>query len=196
MIGQMVAAFLAMSALASAQDENYIDKIYVDEIFVRIEQRVALASKTLEQAKALAAQIFARSGIRVRFVDVHTQGTGDPFSRPIPVLILDRRPPNIYDDVTGFSVLAPLHPAESYAAVVLSSAGAVANREDFPLTTIVGATIAHEIGHVLLGASHSLGGVMSARLARPELRMAQSGTLLFLAEESNRLREAIRLRTP
>jgi len=57
------------------------------------------------------------------------------------------------------------------------------------LTDILGTVMAHELGHLLLGSnSHAPTGVMRARWQSEELSRAARGSLLFMAEQSERMR--------
>lgn len=57
------------------------------------------------------------------------------------------------------------------------------------LGRILGSVMAHEIGHILLGASsHSASGLMQARWGSDELDRIAVGTLFFSLEQSQRMR--------
>ena len=83
----------------------------------------------------------------------------------------------------------------SYASVYVSvlqasSAGRLLRPGD-----LLGDVIAHEIGHLLLGPSHSRAGIMCARWQPSELTLAARGGLLFSGEEAIRLRMRYELLT-
>ena len=44
---------------------------------------------------------------------------------------------------------------------------------------LLGAAMAHEIGHLLFGPAHAHSGIMSPRLGPREMRLAARGALLF-----------------
>jgi hypothetical protein len=59
-----------------------------------------------------------------------------------------------------------------------------------PLYIVLGHSIAHEIGHMLLGSSeHSSAGLMQAVLTRKSWRLAAMGLLSFSADEARRINE-------
>ena len=58
---------------------------------------------------------------------------------------------------------------------------------------ILAAAIAHEIGH-LLGADHSLTGVMRARFNRQNMQQMSMGGLLFDQEQAARIRAGVKRR--
>ena len=57
-----------------------------------------------------------------------------------------------------------------------------------PLPLVLGLTIAHEVGHVLLPSGHRPSGIMKARLGRADWREASRGWLRFDLEASERMR--------
>jgi hypothetical protein len=64
------------------------------------------------------------------------------------------------------------------------------------LTDILGNVMAHELGHLLLGSnSHTATGIMRARWQTEELRRAGEGSLLFNAEQAERMRGKLRAAT-
>jgi hypothetical protein len=61
----------------------------------------------------------------------------------------------------------------------------------------LGAVIAHEIGHLLLGSnSHAPFGIMRAHWQGEELRMLARGALLFTPEQAARMQLRLRNRNP
>jgi hypothetical protein len=73
---------------------------------------------------------------------------------------------------------------------------ATAKSLEVDVSYILGAALAHEIGHLLLGArSHVPRGVMCPRLGRQQLKMASRGELLFTPEQAARIRAEVAQRT-
>jgi hypothetical protein len=158
--------------------------------------------KSLAQAEKLAGQILRNAGVEVIWLDcaaaarveitdspcAHDRGPTDFWLH-----LLRRKPPTLFGDVTGFAVLTPhLQKGESYAGVSYSMVEAAAKSMDVEISYILGATLAHEIGHLLLGgASHSPGGVMCPHFGREQLRMAARGELLFSSEQCGRIRAEV-----
>ena len=70
---------------------------------------------------------------------------------------------------------------------------AAQQRED--LDQLLGAAIAHELGHLLLGTnSHSTTGLMSAFWSRKELFVVQQRGLAFSSAEAEHVQKAVRAR--
>jgi hypothetical protein len=157
------------------------------ELTVRVQNERFVEPRTMSHAQSVVGHIFATSGVKIRW-------TQDPSA--LRIQILNTIPKNLHDDTIGFSVL--IHPGtSSYAVVSLPAAINVAAREQASLAMVLGASIAHELGHVVLGNSrHSVSGIMAARLDHDQLRMALTGSLLFSTSQSVELRSAVRQRRP
>jgi hypothetical protein len=64
-----------------------------------------------------------------------------------------------------------------------------------PRTPILGAMMAHEIGHLLLGdESHSPAGIMCGRWRREQIKLALMGLLSFNPQQAEQMRREIRRR--
>jgi len=89
------------------------------------------------------------------------------------------------DNVFGFAV-HPLLASVYYDRVLLR---AVRDTAQFEVHLILGAVMAHEIGHLLIGSNaHSSSGVMQASWERKQIRQAVTGTLYFTAEQARLIR--------
>jgi hypothetical protein len=132
------------------------------------------------RARAIAARILNRAGLATIWVPGTTCGP------PALCVRLSRtRPATLHFDAAGFAVLLP---GGGKASVYLPGVERTALQLGVEYATVLGATMAHEIGHLLLGPAHS-SGVMSARFDRPQMRAAERGELLFRDEDARRLRQ-------
>ena len=68
---------------------------------------------------------------------------------------------------------------------------AAAKELEVDAAAMLGASIAHEAGHLLLGKGHARRGVMSRHLGRAEIEGAARGELRFTGEEAERLRRRL-----
>ncbi len=72
----------------------------------------------------------------------------------------------------------------SFPAVEAAAAGLQSDPAE-----LLGAAIAHEVGHLLLGPAHTTSGVMTAHFRSHEVAMVGRGELLFDSAQAARLRE-------
>lgn len=79
-------------------------------------------------------------------------------------------------DAMGLALMIPglPHAAVSWLAVVRA-----AGQMEIDPATVLGAAMAHEIGHLLFGPAHAHSGIMSPRLGPREMHLAARGALLF-----------------
>lgn len=154
-------------------------------IAILIQDHASVPTRTLARAQNVASRIFAASGIELQWTKTTAAG------RRVRLTIVNHRLKGLPKRALGFATLTPPG-GESYAIVSLPAVAEVGESEDAALELVLGATLAHEIGHVLLRSSaHTPAGVMSPRFTRRELRLAASGRLLFLTREAEQLRAAI-----
>jgi hypothetical protein len=153
-------------------------------LVVRLVSAGHVPEQVLPRAEKAAAEIFARAGVRIEWVDCRVKVCGD---MPGPwVQFLDRSRGS-----SGYAVIAP--EASGYAVVrypvVLESAADL----QLDVAPLLGATIAHELGHLLLGKQHHGQGVMAARFRTDELLRAARGELQFTDDEARRMRGSVYL---
>jgi hypothetical protein len=154
-------------------------------IAILIQNQAGVPTRTLSRAQNVASSIFAASGIELQWTQTPIQG------RRVRLMVVSHRLKGLPKRAVGYATLTPPG-SESYAIVSLPVVAEVAQSEEVALEIVLGASLAHEIGHVLLHSSaHSQAGVMSPRFTRRELRLAASGRLLFSTQEAERLRAAI-----
>jgi hypothetical protein len=145
----------------------------------------AVPDRVLARAENLAGAIFRQAGIELQWRPANASDTA---LRPteIALHLLPAAPPNLSPNSEGFAVLMP---EEGYAGISCPTVAHLAAALETDESTVLGAVIAHELGHLLTGSgSHSPGGVMAARPGRRELQAAARGELRFQAEEARRLR--------
>jgi hypothetical protein len=157
-----------------------------------------LSPSMLAKAEGEAGKILSQAGLQVVWMNcLQAQSTerpnarceGEPAADSLVLRLLPKSSPaDVHDSVFGFAV-API-----LASVYVSGAAKLARSDgaEFELPVILGCAIAHEIGHLLLGAqSHASSGIMQGLWGRNQIRQAMTGRLLFRGEESIRIqREA------
>ena len=139
------------------------------------------------RARRLATRILNRAGLAAIWE------SGTSCSPPALCLHLSRtRPATLHADAAGYAVLLP---GAGHASVYLPGVERTASQLGVDRATVLGAAMAHEIGHLLLGPAHSY-GVMSTRFDRPQMRAAERGELLFRDEDARRLQRLSGDRSP
>jgi hypothetical protein len=156
-------------------------------ITVRVINPAGVPAKTLRKAERVAATILDAAGIAITWLECPCPpalGRHDFWLH-----LLKDRPPQMHGDATGFAVLMPERDgAVSYAGVVWPAVEEVADGLASEVSDVLGATVAHEIGHILLGSkAHTRSGVMCSRFQRTHIGMAARGELRFAPEQARRM---------
>lgn len=134
------------------------------------------------RARAVTTRILNRAGL-----DAVWEHGADCAPPALCVYLSQTRPSTLHADAAGYALLWP---GGGYASVFLPGVARTAAALGAEPGTMLGATMAHEIGHLLLGSAHSA-GVMSARFDWQQLRAAERGELLFRDEDARRMRLAL-----
>jgi hypothetical protein len=129
--------------------------------------------KTLHAAQERAAHMLASAHIKPLWAD----------RADLHLEIVATEPHGLTTDAAGFAVLIPGEPG--YGAVSWPAVTRGAAQMEVDPAVLLGAVIAHELGHLLFGRSHTHTGVMSSRLGPQEMRLASRGELRF--ENGDRL---------
>jgi hypothetical protein len=136
-------------------------------IAIHLTSAPGIPLKTVQTAQQEAEQILASAAVRPEWnsqAGLHLRITGST-------------PKWAVHDATGYARLIEGDPG--YAEVSWPAVARSAEEMEVDPHLLLGAAIAHEIGHLLFGPAHSHSGVMSARLGPAEMRLAAHGTLRF-----------------
>jgi hypothetical protein len=142
-------------------------------------------AETLLKAEKEAGRILEQGGVPVTWRDCPTgnepcrKGPGRVF-----VLAMMAGPVQnkFLDTISGYALL-PAHLATVYYDYLPRIPGGESNKDDTAL--VLGCVIAHELGHLLLGAhGHSIGGIMQAHWGIEQTQRALMSQLSFLPEEA------------
>jgi hypothetical protein len=160
-------------------------------ITVRVLNPAGVPAKTLRKAERVAATILDAAGITITWMEcpcLPTLGRHDFWLH-----LLKDRPPKMQVDTTGFAVLTPERDgAVGYAGVVWPAVEEVADGLESEVSDVLGATVAHEIGHILLGSkAHTRSGIMCSRFQRTHIGMAARGELRFAPEQARRVQATV-----
>jgi hypothetical protein len=151
----------------------------------------------MEQAEETAGYVFHRAGLEIQWLNctvageaTHLESCGKAvFPTNLQVRIA-RRSRNLSPGALGISYLAG-DGSGCYSEVFLEPVEEL-RKKDVLISTapVLGQAIAHEIGHLLLGAkAHSPSGIMRASWQRGDLVLADRGSLLFNGVEGQKMKE-------
>jgi hypothetical protein len=168
-------------------------------ITVRVLNPARVPKGAATEAERTAADIFRKAGVEIRWVDCEASDAcrGEPGRLELWLHLLDNQPAALSGDALGYAVLTH-QPASagSYAAVSWPAVRHLTDPMEIGSGPVLGAAIAHELGHLLLNShAHSHDGVMAERLRTPQLMMAARGDLRFDDRQAEAIRREIRRRT-
>jgi hypothetical protein len=147
-------------------------------------------------AKREAAHIFEKAGISTVWVDMNSDAPRELPIAAIVVRIVLEPDPAQPPAALGKSVV-PVGGGGTNATIFFGrvrtyAAEPVVRETGADLGVVLGYAIAHEIGHLLLGAnSHAESGLMSAVWTPPDMRSMALGHLEFQPDECARMRSEI-----
>ena len=157
--------------------------------------------KDLEQASQVAGEIFKQAGIEVRWLscalsleEARTNRACEEATArhdlDVVVSMASITRPGIATDASlGFA--SPLAPS-SQVVVLWDRSKKMAESSGVPAGIILGHAMAHELGHLLLQSmEHSRTGIMRSRRGKEELFRAESGRLLFKAEQATAMTDGL-----
>jgi hypothetical protein len=168
-------------------------------ITIRFFNYAQLPAKTLNEAKHQVTAIYHRIGIAIDWIECPVPKQ-DPSGFPACTEVLD-------ETHLFLRLLPQASKATKLAIAGESILGArianiywdrVCRRAEYAQLEpepVLAHTIAHELGHLLLGAnSHSPTGIMAARWSREELVIISQSGLSFTAQESQSIRAEVEKR--
>ena len=161
-----------------------------------------VSERTLSEAEKASKQILAEAGVSAEFVNCEVKPTDVTNPDPCQIagtpatfrLEIDSRKLAGHSlDMLGYSVLPSKEEEVSPSAgVYYPSARALAENSHIELHQILGVVMAHEVGHLLLGANaHSLRGIMCAHWDHEELERAGIGRLVFTRAQAAIMQRAV-----
>jgi hypothetical protein len=141
--------------------------------------------ETLVKAEKEAGRILEQAGVSLTWRDCPTgnepcqKGPGRVFFLAMMAGPVQNKS---LDTISGYALL-PAHLATVYFDYLPRIPGGESNKDDTAL--VLGCVIAHELGHLLLGAhGHSIGGIMQAHWGIEQTQHALMSQLSFLPEEA------------
>jgi len=153
---------------------------------LRVELRndARVAGDGLDLARPYVEEIYARAGVRIVWVPDESQVT----------VVLKRRPSDdLMHRLQDAMGLTPGGDTERgrLAFVFINRVNAIASGYGAARFVVLGAAIAHELGHLLLSKEHTTSGIMQRYLNQADFRALREGRLLFTEIQAEMLREGV-----
>jgi hypothetical protein len=173
------------------------------QIAVRIRNQAEIEPQILAQAQRETTEVLDRSGIGLAWLDCSPGGQSLSRSpachrAPAPtelVITVLQRSRSTPDGALGRAICPTNGHMAAYATVYVDLARRMATGKR-ETATILGYAMAHELGHLLLGAnSHSAVGIMRSHWKAQEILTGLTCRFHFTDTQSAQLREAVRART-
>ena len=208
--GLTLILLLTTSGLA----EPRADKVSGNKLLISVlvHNYAEIPPKMLIEAEEHAARIFSRTGAEIRWLNCPgnpaeisrlpfcNQPEGGPTQlqlRVVPRIMAERL--SLPTNAFGVALSAPQDQFGVYAFVfahrvdeIAGQVGAEVAGVFFSPAVILGHIMAHEMGHLLLGAErHSRSGIMRANWTRKDAQLASRGELLFTRAQSKRIRAQV-----
>lgn len=162
---------------------------------IRVYDIYGLPPADREAMLAVASASLAEAGVQAAWVDCNGPKPAPACQRSVSetelVLRIHRRPP---DDSHALGV-ALVHDGpepNTVATVYATHVAEMARRAATPVTTLLGRVAAHELGHLLLGASaHSTSGLMRASWTWLQIQRARPEDWRFAAADGAMIRQRL-----
>jgi len=174
-------------------------------ITVRVWDRVSVDARILARAKQMTERLIQSMRLEIRWVDCPPDPTPQNQrcispARPNDVSVrIYRRPTKdrqqLSQKAAGVAVPSPLNSGSGFIQVFFDRLEEISRNSNgpAPLEVLLGITIAHEIGHLLLpGNQHSPSGVMQGYLGARHLQSAAKGWMRFTAEDRRDIGKNVR----
>lgn len=189
-------AFILCGTAVGADLRNQPDSDGKD-VRIEVYDKAGLPSSVLATAGNEVKRIFRTAKISVSWIDcsdqseLHESCDTDPDNgRSLILRILPQRRAST-DLVFGKAFLGA-DGFGRYADVYLNQVEQIHEVYRFNLSTLLGAIVAHELGHLLLGSgAHSVGGIMTPMWEGNQLRRVEMGALVFLPQQTQQMHKRI-----
>lgn len=199
--------FVVMAAMFAASPSTAadIDALGDVRITIRSYDNTTLPSADRLSAIATATKILKAAGLNVEwraceaaFVRAPEDLCTTPLGRnelALRFVMLPSSPDTNGNVALGYSLVDTHTRGGSLATVYVDRVAGLARTCRIDARSLLGRTIAHEIGHLLLGTmNHAPSGLMRAVWSAEAIRRSRAGDWLFTPREGRAMRDAVRTR--
>jgi hypothetical protein len=170
-------------------------------LLVGVYEYFHVAPQTAEHAVAVAGRIFARAGVRTAWEvcpcadDSSAIGREPAAASRILELTVELVPEatarhlGLTAEAWGIALVP--RGADSGSVAIVMGDKLKESTVSCPPGILLAHVMAHEVGHLLLGAGHTLTGIMKGPWSVEDLEAACQETLFFSADQAARLRERV-----
>lgn len=152
-----------------------------------------------ERSRTRLSAILARAGVNVQWRDCDESAGADPScgAPPVATEVVVRLlpgPPQLGAHACG-AALVPAHGPGYFASVFVDCVAAAAGELRVPRDAVLACTMAHELGHLLLGVnSHGPDGLMQPQPRQVDWDRATRNALIFTTAEVRKLQRELQRR--
>ena len=149
----------------------------------------------LTDAQTEVTRIFRQAGVEAVW-RAPSSSSAAPGERWLIIAILSREQterlfPALTGDEVGTAASSSPTRRANVAYVFYDRVERLTGGDGFHLGPVLGAAMAHEIGHLLLDNAHSQTGLMRAHWTKADLQLVQRSELFFTAEQGELIRNRI-----
>jgi len=169
------------------------------KVSVMVFDQAEVPDHTLSEAQERARAVLGKAGVEVEWVDCHRPANAavcivQPDRLFLTIVTEDNR--QIFgEDVLGRSVPGDGSSHGVYARVFYKHIQAKAEHEGVDVAQLLGLSVAHEFGHLLLGPkAHSAEGIMRANWSHHDMDRGAKGQLCFTDRQAPLIRAEVQTR--
>lgn len=180
---------MLLSGLGLRLDTSSPERILGAEILVY--DRAALAEKLLADAEQVVNRLYADAGVTLKWSHLTARFRGIPSdTRKIRIVLISRDAASAIGYPPGALGFTPggADRRGTLAYVLEHRVRAVSRAYDIPLFVVLGAAMAHELGHLFLPRGHTATGLMRADFSHSDFRRIASGDLRLSYPERTAIR--------
>jgi hypothetical protein len=166
-------------------------------VVIRLYNTFGVPDETVHRARAEADAILASAGVQVTWRDCEAAACADAAGKTQLVVRVAAAPAAARDAMLGYSYIDLETRSGVLATIFADRVHAMARASASDAGMLLGAVLAHEIGHMLLGTNdHAGAGLMRARWSVAEIRRHRPADWAFSPDEASAMRSNLMVAGP